>query len=146
MQLYIHCSHHLPEQLVGDPTRIRQILINLIGNAVKFTTEGKITIEITGSQTDNDTAGVPLWRIDIAVTDTGVGMTPELQAQLFNPFSQGDTSVTRRSGGTGLGLAICKRLVNMMGGDIQVESEPGRGSRFSFYILLAEAPASSTTT
>ena len=132
----------LPKQFLGDSTRVRQILINLIGNAIKFTSEGSVTIDVTGEKTTRSKGASPIWKIECSVTDTGVGMAPKLQAQLFNPFSQGDTSVTRRFGGTGLGLAICKRLVEMMDGAIVAESEPGYGSTFRFHVYLPAATES----
>ena len=139
LELVITSSDSLPEGLIGDSTRVRQVLINLIGNAIKFTPEGSVTIDISGEQTSRRQDDLPIWKIECRITDTGVGMTPELQAQLFNPFSQGDTSVTRRFGGTGLGLAICKRIVEMMDGAIDAESVAGKGSTFRFHIHLPEA-------
>ena len=140
--LIVTSSDGLPSQFSGDSTRVRQILINLIGNAIKFTTEGTVTIDLKGEETTRFEGTSPIWRIECSVTDTGVGMAPELQSQLFNPFSQGDTSVTRRFGGTGLGLAICKRLVELMDGDIVAESEPGYGSTFRFHVHLPVAKES----
>ncbi|MBT5706742.1 MAG: hypothetical protein HOI66_10505 [Verrucomicrobia bacterium] len=139
LDLAITSSDELPLQFVGDSTRVRQILINLIGNAIKFTSEGTVTIDVLGEKTTRSEGASPIWKIECSVTDTGVGMAPELQAQLFNPFSQGDASVTRRFGGTGLGLAICKRLVEMMDGDIVAISEPGYGSTFRFHVHLPTA-------
>jgi len=139
LDLAVTSSDRLPLQFVGDSTRVKQILINLIGNAIKFTSEGTVTIDLAGEETNLSEGSSPIWRVECSVTDTGVGMTPELQDQLFNPFSQGDTSVTRRFGGTGLGLAICKRLVEMMDGEIVAESEPGYGSTFKFHVHLPAA-------
>ena len=134
LELRISTDHQLPQNLVGDAIRLRQILINLIGNAIKFTSAGRVTVDVRGERVSRDSRDQ--WKINFFVADTGVGMTPELQSQLFNPFSQGDASITRRFGGTGLGLAISKRLVEMMNGEISVESEPGKGSQFHFFVML----------
>ena len=117
----------VPLHLVGDPLRLGQVLLNLAGNAVKFTKEGEIVIATRAVEVREDRAV-----LEFSVSDTGIGMTPEQAAKLFRPFSQADTSTTRKFGGTGLGLSICKRLVEMMGGEIRVESEPGKGSVFRF--------------
>jgi two-component system sensor histidine kinase/response regulator len=117
----------VPSHLVGDPLRLGQVLLNLAGNAVKFTKEGEIVISARAVDVQDDQAV-----LEFSVSDTGIGMTPEQAAKLFRPFSQADTSTTRKFGGTGLGLSICKRLVEMMGGQIRVESEPGKGSVFTF--------------
>ncbi|GAB2181580.1 hypothetical protein DLREEDagrD3_18030 [Denitratisoma sp. agr-D3] len=123
----------LPSRMRGDPTRLRQVLVNLIGNAVKFTECGDIEINVLQEQ------HAIQFRVRFEVRDTGVGMTPEVQARLFQSFSQADASTTRKYGGTGLGLAICKRLVELMGGEIGAISEPGAGSTFWFSIPLAPA-------
>ncbi len=136
--LELRCLLHaeVPIALRGDPGRLRQILVNLIGNALKFTSEGKVMIHVTRSE---DAADRLL--IEFAVIDTGIGIAPEVQALLFKPFSQADTSTTRRFGGTGLGLAICKQLVEQMGGQIGTESVPGHGSTFRFTVWLTQQPA-----
>ena len=129
----------LPERLLGDHGRLKQILINLIGNAIKFTAEGGVTLTVETLQ--RDAAGC---RLAFTVSDTGIGMSAEVVAGLFNPFFQGDASITRRFGGTGLGLSICKRLVKLMGGEITVESAPGQGSRFRFelpFVITEASPA-----
>ena len=122
----------VPQFLKGDPTRIRQVLLNLIGNAVKFTEVGGVKVIVkTEGQDEN---GNPL--IYFGIKDTGIGITPEAQKNLFNPFSQADSSISRRFGGTGLGLAICKRLVTAMKGEIKIDSTPGEGSTFFFTIPM----------
>ena len=127
-----------PETIVSDPTRLRQILVNLIGNAVKFTDRGevRVTTSLIGYDTPNPT-------LVCEVRDSGIGITPEEIVNLFRPFQQADTSTTRRYGGTGLGLAISKRLAEALGGDIRVRSQPGKGS--SFTLTLDPGPLADTT-
>ena len=117
----------VPARVAGDPGRLRQILTNLVGNAVKFTERGEIVITVSVAAAERDRTCLQL-----SVRDSGVGISLESQHRLFQPFSQVDGSAARRYGGTGLGLAICKRLVDIMGGEIGVESEPGKGSNFWF--------------
>lgn len=124
----------LPSRVRGDPFRIRQVLSNLVGNAIKFTEEGEVFLRAGLSERDGD---APVVRFE--VRDTGIGISPEARSRLFESFSQADASTTRRYGGTGLGLAISRRLVEMMGGEIGVESEVGRGSTFWFTVPLPEA-------
>jgi CheY-like chemotaxis protein len=120
----------------GDPTRLRQVVTNLLGNALKFTSAGTVTLRAeTTSRPDGD--GRP-W-IRVSVHDTGIGMASEQMAQLFQRFSQADSSTTRRFGGSGLGLVICKHLVELMGGSIHADSAPGRGSTFWFEVPLEAA-------
>ena len=117
----------LPEQINTDPTRLRQILVNLVGNAIKFTETGGVTIEVAPLIDEYDQHNTIL---EIVVVDTGVGMSFQQTVKIFAPFSQADNSTTRKFGGTGLGLSISKRLAEMLGGEIEVTSEPGTGSRF----------------
>jgi PAS domain S-box-containing protein len=124
----------VPTAVCGDPGRLRQVLVNLVSNAVKFTDSGEVVVR---TQLVEDQADGVVVRF--RVSDTGIGIAPEHQAGLFASFSQADASTTRRYGGTGLGLAICKRLVDLMGGDMGVESEPGRGSTFWFTARLGRA-------
>jgi len=128
----------IPQGLKGDPLRLGQILTNLVNNAVKFTEKGEIRVKAELLEKTADRV-----KLRFSVKDSGAGMTPEQSARLFQPFTQADMSTTRKHGGTGLGLTICKRLVELMGGQIWLESEPGEGSTFSFTVWLglgAEAP------
>jgi CheY-like chemotaxis protein len=132
----------VPPWIVGDITRLRQVLVNLVNNAVKFTPHGFITIEVKlAAQSHPSDDGAVL--LDFLVTDTGIGIPADRQSALFKPFSQVDSSTTRKYGGTGLGLAICDRLVQLMGGTIDVTSQLNQGSRFRFTIQTAagEIPA-----
>ncbi len=116
-----------PEYLVGDSLRLRQILLNLVSNAIKFTHQGAVKVSVTPSTGDGERG-----LLKFSVHDSGIGMSPEQLAIIFNPFTQADSSTTRCFGGTGLGLSICRRLTEFMGGTLQVRSEPGRGTTFSF--------------
>jgi CheY-like chemotaxis protein/HPt (histidine-containing phosphotransfer) domain-containing protein len=129
------------DALSGDPTRIRQILFNLLSNAVKFTERGGIVV-CAGTAP----LGGGLTRVTLAVIDTGIGLDAEQLARLFEPFSQADSSTTRRYGGTGLGLSIVRRLAQSMGGDVTVDSVPGEGSTFTVTLVLDAAPAQSPLT
>lgn len=121
----------VPRGLVGDTLRLQQVLINLLGNAIKFTERGQVTLKITAQQIDPSQA-----RLLFCVTDTGIGMPDYDREKLFQPFSQVDGSITRRFGGTGLGLAISRNLLQLMGGEFSVESAPGKGSSFGFELVL----------
>ena len=129
IELINNIESDVPYCLVGDPLRVGQVLLNLVNNAVKFTNEGHVLVEVSLVEKTEQTC-----RVKFSVSDTGIGLTMEQKDKLFSAFSQADTSVTRRFGGTGLGLTISKRLVEMMKGTISVESEFGRGSTFSFEI------------
>ncbi len=131
LDLEMAIEDDLPAALMGDAGRLRQVLLNLLSNAVKFTERGWV-----GIRASLDGTGEGRATLRVEVSDTGVGITPAARKQLFQQFSQADTSTTRKYGGTGLGLAISKRLVEMMGGAIDLESEPGRGTRFWFTVNL----------
>jgi nitrogen-specific signal transduction histidine kinase len=126
----------IPPVVRGDPVRLRQVLVNLIGNAVKFTERGEVLVKVRLLARSS-----PQVDLVFTVADTGIGIPAGQMEKLFLPFSQVDASMTRRFGGTGLGLAICRRLVELMGGGISVESEVGRGSSFSFVLRLQEVSA-----
>ncbi len=123
----------IPETIVSDPTRLRQTLLNLVGNAIKFTHRGSVRIL---ARCGGPGAAEP--RLTLEVADTGVGLSREQAARLFQPFEQADNSTTRKFGGTGLGLVICQRLTRMMGGDISVDSLPGRGSSFTMTVSTGD--------
>jgi two-component system, sensor histidine kinase and response regulator len=136
LELLCEVSPEVAETVVGDPGRLRQILINLIGNALKFTMEGEVSLKVQSDVIEEEAA-----TLHFIVSDTGVGIAPDKLSAIFGSFSQADTSTTREYGGTGLGLTISKHLVEMMGGRIWVESEPGVGSRFHFTVRLENAVA-----
>ena len=137
--LSLAIASEVPEVVSGDSLRLGQILMNLIGNAVKFTAEGSISVAVSVREWLEEAV-----RIEIAVTDTGIGIPPEAQAAVFSAFVQADSSTARKHGGTGLGLAIASRLARIMGGSIRVASEPGRGSTFSFDAVLGTVAAESS--
>ncbi|MFZ5724389.1 MAG: response regulator [Pseudomonadota bacterium] len=134
LEMITDIAPDLPGTVRGDPNRLRQVLINLLGNAIKFTERGEVCVRLTATRQDDHV------ELDYVVSDTGIGMDREAQARLFAPFVQADSSHARRFGGTGLGLAIARQLVEMMGGWIEVSSELGKGSQFHFRVRLAAAP------
>ena len=137
IELLFDVPPSLPEQLVGDPLRLGQILTNLTNNAVKFTERGEVVIAVEELERATD-----IIRLRFTVRDTGIGIPAEQLSQLFRSFTQVDSSTTRKYGGTGLGLAICKRLVDMMGGEIRVQSTVHQGTSFSFELSLRMASSS----
>ena len=138
IELAYFLDENIPNCIVGDITRLRQILVNLISNAVKFTNEGEVLVSVKSKKTEGNK-----YKILFSVKDTGIGIPEDKMNRLFRSFSQVDSSTTRNYGGTGLGLAICKRLVNLMGGEIWVESEAGKGSTFNFFITAEIAQCKS---
>ena len=134
LRLYVSLENGVPRRIQGDPTRLKQVLMNLLSNALKFTAEGHVAVSVSRR---SDSHGKP--HLIFAVSDSGIGISEQALAQLFESFAQGDSSTTRRYGGSGLGLAISKELVEMMGGRIEVQSTLGQGTRFAFDIpLLSE--------
>ena len=131
LELFFNVRPDVPDALIGDPLRLGQIFVNLVNNAVKFTEKGEIVVDVEIERQNEDTVV-----LRCMVKDSGIGLTEEQRARLFQSFSQADGSHTRKYGGTGLGLAICKRLTEMMQGDIRAESEPGMGSSFIFTVSL----------
>ncbi|MCX6068202.1 MAG: ATP-binding protein, partial [Chloroflexi bacterium] len=131
MELVFDTQASVPRLLTGDPSRLGQVLLNIVGNAIKFTKEGEVLVKTTLREQSAGRA-----TLEFSVRDTGIGMSAETLAQLFQPFTQADNSTSRNYGGSGLGLSISQRLIQMMGGDIQVESQPGRGSVFTFTVAL----------
>jgi CheY-like chemotaxis protein/anti-sigma regulatory factor (Ser/Thr protein kinase) len=132
LELIADVDANLPKQVVGDPLRVRQVVTNLVSNAIKFTPKGEVVVGVRLLEAQ-DGGRV---RLRLAVTDTGIGVAPDKLASIFNPFSQADSSTTREFGGTGLGLSICRQLVELMGSTLEVSSAPGRGSSFSFELVL----------
>ena len=127
LELLAEVTPEVPRAVRGDPTRLRQVLMNLIGNAIKFTEQGEVVVSVTTALAADDVV-----QLRFAIRDTGIGIAPEHLGSVFREFTQADSTMTRRYGGTGLGLAISQRLVRLMGGEITVTSEVGRGSEFSF--------------
>jgi signal transduction histidine kinase/ActR/RegA family two-component response regulator len=134
LDVQLEIDPDVPERVFADPVRLQQVVINLVGNAIKFTEHGSVLLKVNADTATEE--GQPLL---FAVHDTGIGVPPEKQGVIFEAFSQADGSTTRRFGGTGLGLSICSRLVRMMGGKIQLRSAPGRGSSFFFEIIVGVA-------
>jgi len=136
LPLSVHIDERLPEVLIGDPLRIEQILLNLLNNAIKFTERGQIVVRITLESSDEQRA-----RLLLEVEDSGIGMSDDEIAHIYQPFVQADPSITRKHGGTGLGLAICRQLAEGMHGSIEVSSQPGAGTVFRVRLTLGCAPA-----
>ncbi|HXS95626.1 MAG TPA: ATP-binding protein [Candidatus Limnocylindrales bacterium] len=134
LELLLEVHPHVPDSVVADPVRLRQVIVNLVGNAIKFTERGEVSVRVEVASYDGEEC-----RLHFAVRDTGIGIPLDKQKVIFEAFAQGDGSVTRRFGGTGLGLTISSRLVRMMNGEIWVESAPGEGSCFHFTILCGRA-------
>ncbi|MBL9002568.1 MAG: response regulator [Phycisphaerae bacterium] len=131
VELAYEVGADVPDALIGDIHRLRQILINLVGNAIKFTEKGEVVVSVSLVSRENDDV-----TIDFSVRDSGIGISPEAAARLFRPFEQAEASTTRKFGGTGLGLAISRQLAELMGGGIRLESTPGAGSTFSFSVRM----------
>ncbi len=138
LELVCRIGPGVPDGVVGDPGRLRQVLLNLVGNAIKFTERGEVVAEVVAEEPGPDPSAPALLRF--TVSDTGIGVAAEKQWQIFGPFVQADASTTRHFGGTGLGLTISAQLVELMGGHIVLASEAGQGSRFSFALRLPAAP------
>jgi CheY-like chemotaxis protein len=131
LELICEIDQQVPTRVTGDPTRLRQVLVNLLGNAIKFTEQGEVCVRVTLADREPVQA-----RIELSVSDTGIGIDEQAQRHIFEAFAQADSSTTRRFGGTGLGLAISSKLVEMMGAALRLQSRPGEGSTFSFELVL----------
>ena len=131
LEILIDIEPDIPDSLIGDPGRLRQVLLNLIGNAVKFTEQGEVMLRISRAASSGENC-----RLRLAVIDTGIGIAHDKQAEIFEAFGQADASVTRRFGGTGLGLTISREIVHLMGGELAVDSNPDKGSNFHFELEL----------
>jgi signal transduction histidine kinase/DNA-binding NarL/FixJ family response regulator len=141
VELHCQVAGGVPDRLVGDPGRLRQVLLNLVGNAIKFTNEGEVTVDVVEEHQTTDQVS-----LHFSVKDTGVGIPPDRQRAIFEAFNQADTSTTRKYGGTGLGLAIVSQLVDLMGGRIWLQSKMGKGTTFHFTAVFAtEARAARET-
>jgi K+-sensing histidine kinase KdpD len=134
LSLKVEVQEGMPRRLRGDPTRLKQVLVNLVGNAIKFTPQGGVTVE---ARANANLDGA--WAVEVAVKDTGIGIAPEQLDRVFEAFTQADSSTTRKFGGTGLGLAISSQLARLMGGELRLESELERGSTFTLCLSLEEA-------
>ncbi len=146
LDLIIELDPELPLWLIGDDFRIQQVLSNLIGNALKFTPQGWVKLTIAFNNKPPTPANTSLVNVNFRVEDTGIGIAPEIQSDLFKPFTQADNSTTRQYGGTGLGLTICRRIIELMGGQIGIESVVDRGSIFWFTLPLEVAQTTEVTT
>ena len=132
LELRLECGPDVPAAVAGDPTRVRQVLFNLVNNAIKFTPQGAVRVTLRRREAAEGRGAAGTCRLEFVVEDTGIGMDEATQARLFRPFTQADSSMSRRYGGTGLGLAISRKLAEAMGGELTVESAPGLGSTFRF--------------
>jgi CheY-like chemotaxis protein len=130
VEVKVSLDDSLPRIVVGDPGRFRQVVVNLVGNAIKFTKRGQVTLEARAEERADG------WCVSVSVTDTGIGIREDKLEAIFDAFAQADSSTTRRYGGTGLGLSICKQLTTLLGGQIRVVSEVGKGSCFSFDVQV----------
>ena len=139
LELALEIEPEVPRELVGDPVRLRQVLLNLTGNAIKFTERGEVTVHVGAPERNGSEV-----KLQVSVRDTGIGIPVEKQDRLFRAFEQADSSTTRQYGGTGLGLAISARMVRLMGGEVWMESAPGAGSVFHFTARMEEAPPDET--
>lgn len=140
LSLYANIHPDVPELVLGDAVRLRQVLVNLVGNALKFTEQGEVRIDVRPLPEGHGEPDPETIDLLFSVRDTGIGMTPEQLEHVFDPFVQADSSITRRYGGTGLGLTIVNRLVRLMGSEVKVQSTPGKGSCFSFTLRLLRHP------
>ena len=137
LSLSLDLAEGLPDAWIGDPTRLRQVLCNLLSNSIKFTPpDGRVVLRVASAATPQGGSAV-----SFEVVDSGPGITADAQVRLFQPYRQGDASIARRFGGTGLGLSICKELLRLMKGSIEVESQPGAGSTFRVAVPLCEPTA-----
>lgn len=143
--LKVDLDTQVPQYVMGDVTRLRQVLLNLIGNAIKFTTTGGVTIRVHLSEEPKPGQTPPLYQIYFAIQDTGIGISAQAQENIFNPFAQADKSITRKFGGTGLGLAISKRLIEGMGSQINLTSREGAGTTFFFTLSMPQGQAHNVT-
>src|SRR5882724_3400550 len=140
LELAYQTDEGIPLTLIGDGSRLRQVLVNLLSNAVKFTSVGEVVVHVKALSAPQDNSADDPWHLHFSVSDTGIGIPVNRMARLFKSFSQADASTSRQYGGTGLGLAISKRLVELMGGKMWVESVPKKGSTFHFTVPMSAAP------
>ncbi len=137
IELKVDLAPSVPQYVVGDITRLRQVLLNLVGNAIKFTRKGSVTLKVTATQEDKSSPK-PTYQVYFAIVDTGIGISLEAQKNIFNPFIQADQTIARKFGGSGLGLAISQKLIEAMGGQINIKSREGEGTTFFFTLDMPE--------
>lgn len=142
IELNVNVDASVPQYVLGDVTRLRQVLLNLVGNAIKFTKSGSVTIKLSATRNENEETKEHSYQIYFAVVDTGIGISSEAQKNIFNPFAQADKTIARKFGGSGLGLAISKRLIEAMGSQINIKSREGEGTTFFFSLNMKEGDAS----